>query len=90
MNAFDAWCLAIDTGHTVTPIGDGLIDYIRQIGPGALFIAGAGATWWALDKTADTIRQRPVRRAIRRLESYANHPGARALLDDIENREEEL
>lgn len=79
MNALDAWCLAIDIGSTVAPVFDWLVAFIRQIGPGAIFIGAAGSTWWGLDLAADTVRDRLTNRGIRRLEHYANHPGARAI-----------
>ena len=71
MNAFDAWSLAIDHGHDVTP----LFQFGREIGPGCAFAATLFGAWKALDKIRDTIRRR---RSIHRLECFANHPANRS------------
>lgn len=56
----------------------------------ALIFAGAmlAAAVWAVVHAIRGDRHL-TRRHIRRLESYANHPGARRLIDDIHNQPRE-
>lgn len=58
----------------------------------ACLVFGIAAVLIALVGAARVRRHYRNRDGIQRLESYANHPGARRLLDDIHNqpREEEL
>lgn len=82
-----------DQINTVTNALVELSSITERHGPG--FVAGAAATaiCWAIRRYGPRISERrQTRRGLQRLQSYANHPGARRLLDDIHRqpREEEL
>lgn len=69
MSTFDAWSLAIDTGHAIDGWIIGLLQIGAALGDHLVFFAVAAAGWWAIGR----IR---ARRALRRTPAAPdNHAG---------------
>jgi hypothetical protein len=62
VNAFDAWCLAINTGHDVTPV----FQFAREVGPGCVFAASVLIGWRVCRRTTAYVAERRKVRARRR------------------------
>jgi hypothetical protein len=85
------------TPEQIDTVTNGLINlhtFLDEHGPGLFAAAVAGGCWIVVSRirARRARRRREIHRGIQHLERYANHPGARRLLDDIHNqpREEEL
>lgn len=73
---------------TVTTALINLHTALDTYGPSLLAGAIPGIGWWAIRRQQRRARHRAFAlEGIRRLEAYANHPGARQLHDDIHNQD---
>lgn len=84
------------TPEQIDTVTNGLINtytFIDEHWAHAAYLACTAAVWWALARIQRRRRaRRDLQQAIRRIEQYANHPGARRLHDDTHRqpREDEL